>query len=101
MKKRLFLLLTLCSLLLLTSCEVNWFGETKEVHFLVVLIPFLIVFCFGYFLIMRATYICPHCGSEFRPKWHQVSFLHHRGRRRYGKCPVCGKSSYCARKRKK
>ena len=101
MKKILFFLTMLLTALALSSCQVNWFGETKEVHFLVVLIPIVIVCVLGYFLIMRATYVCPHCGTEFRPRWYQLSFLFHMGRRRLGKCPVCGKSGYCSRKRKK
>ena len=99
MKKRLFLLLTLCSLLLLTSCEVNWFGETKEVPWYVVVIPVAVIMIAGYFILMRTTFVCPHCGGEFKPRPYELSVTLHLGRRRMVRCPHCGTRGFCKKKK--
>ncbi|MCR5462105.1 MAG: helix-turn-helix domain-containing protein [bacterium] len=40
-------------------------------------------------------YECKHCHNKFVPTFKQVFFAPHMGRKRYMKCPNCGKKSYC------
>ena len=99
--KRFLKLSLLCVIiaLMLTSCTVNWFGETREAPWWSIAIPVAIVSIAGYFLIMNATYVCPYCGFEFKPKWYELSALVHMGRARIMKCPACGKRGYCKHKK--
>ena len=64
MKKAYSLLFLLTMALSLTSCKVNWFGETREVAWYFVVIPILLVLVIAYAIIMTNTYICPHCGRK-------------------------------------
>ena len=71
--KKLWLFGVLVALMLsLTSCRVNWFGSTLDVPWYYVAIPVLLVFVVAYVILMKQTYICPHCGTEFKAKPHQL-----------------------------
>ena len=85
--------------LFLTSCKVNWFGDTLDVPWYYVVIPVVLVFVVAYALIMAQTYICPHCKTEFKPKWYQLSICVHFMGKRLAKCPECKRTSYCASKK--
>ena len=83
----------------LSSCTVNWFGGTKDVPWYFVAIPVLLIFILGYVILMSKTYICPHCGTEFKAKPHQLYVTIHMGGKRMAKCPTCGKKGFCRVKR--
>ena len=40
-------------------------------------------------------YECRHCHKTFVPNYKTTLFAPHMGRKRYMKCPNCGKKSYC------
>jgi len=98
MKKTLFFLITLLSSFLLSSCKVNWFGSQIDVPWYVVAIPVCLIAVIGYAILMNLTFICPKCGTEFKPKWYQLSVCIHFGRERLAKCPKCGRKGFCKRK---
>ena len=100
MKKYLLLLVTAISVLSLTSCTVNWFGDTLDVPWYFVVIPVLFVFVVLYIAIILATYVCPQCKTEIRPKWYDLSICFHFGNKRVVKCPKCGRKGFCEKKRK-
>ena len=89
MKKALFIFLLFTLTLSLTSCTVNWFGDTADVPWYVVVIPILVISVLGYFILMSKTYICPHCKTEFKAKPYQLYVTIHMGGKRIAKCPVC------------
>ena len=64
----------------LSSCKVNWFGDTLDVPWYYVAIPVLLIAVFGYVILMSKTYICPHCQTEFKAKPHQLYVTVHMGR---------------------
>lgn len=97
MKKILFFLLTLCAAFSLTSCQVNWFGGTYDVPWYVVAGPVALIFVIGYLAIMTHTYVCPKCGTVFKPHWYELSALTHFNGRRVMKCPNCGRRGFCKR----
>ena len=52
------------------------------------------VFCFR--IEQKAGYYeCKHCHKTFVPTFKQTLFSPHMGRKKYMKCPSCGKKSYC------
>ena len=83
----------------LSSCKVNWFGDTLDVPWYYVAIPVLLIAVFGYVILMSKTYICPHCQTEFKAKPHQLYVTIHMGRKRIAKCPKCGRKGFCEVKR--
>ena len=83
----------------LCSCEVNWFGSTVDVPWYAIAIPVAVIAVVGYIILMNMTFICPHCQTEFKPKWYQLSICIHMSRNRLAKCPKCGKTSFCKRKK--
>ena len=95
MKKLVLMLLLLLVALSLTSCTVNWFTTTVEVPWYVIAIPVALIFIIAYFILMSHTYICPHCGTEFKAKPYQLYVTLHFCGKRLAKCPNCGKKSYC------
>ena len=99
MKKIIILILIACSILTLSACTVNWFGETYDAPWYAIAIPIAIVFVAGYFILMNTTFVCPDCNTEFKPKWYQLSVCVHMGRKRLAKCPKCGRFGYCNRKK--
>ena len=99
MKKAMFIFLLVTLTLSLTSCTVNWFGDTVDVPWYVVVIPILVIAVLGYFILMSKTYICPHCKTEFKAKPYQLYVTIHMGGKRIAKCPVCGRKGFCNIKR--
>ena len=95
MKKFCSLLFLLTMALSLTSCKVNWFGETREVAWYVVVIPILLALIIAYTIIMTNTYVCPHCKKRFKSKPHQLYTTIHFMGKRIAKCPHCGRKSFC------
>ena len=99
--KKTFLLTNLMLLTLsLTSCTVNWFGDTAEVPWYYVAIPVALIFIVAYIRLMSHTYICPHCKTEFKAKPYQLYVTVHWCGKRIAKCPSCGRKSYCKVKKK-
>lgn len=98
MKKILIIPAILFSSIFFCSCQVNWFGTTAEVPWYDIAGPIAIIAVAGYYILMNMTFVCPHCGTEFKPKWYQLSVCIHMSRKRLAKCPKCGKTSFCKRK---
>ena len=95
MKKVWLFLVLLVLTLSLTSCRVNWFGSTLDVPWYYVAIPVLLVFAVAYVVLMKQTYICPHCGTEFKAKPHQLYVTVHWCGKRIAKCPNCHRKGFC------
>ena len=64
MKKILFVFVLTILVISLTSCQVNWFGETADVPWYYIAIPIALISVVGYYILMSRTYICPECGEE-------------------------------------
>ena len=99
MKKIRFVLLLLAVTALLTSCQVNWFGDTREVAWYYVVVPIVLIAFLGYAILMSRTYICPQCKAEFKAKPYQLYVMVHMGGKRIAKCPKCGRKGFCRIKR--
>ena len=99
MKKSYLFFVVSAIALSLSSCTVNWFGGTKDVPWYCVAIPILLIAVFGYRILMSKTYICPHCGTEFKAKPYQLYVTIHMGGKRMAKCPNCGRKGFCEIKR--
>ena len=95
MKKVWLFLVLLVLTLSLTSCRVNWFGSTLDVPWYYVAIPVLLVFVVAYVILMKQTYICPHCGTEFKAKPHQLYVTVHWCNQRIARCPECNRIGFC------
>ena len=95
MKKALLFFVLLTVTFSLTSCTVNWFGDTRDVPWYFIAIPIILISVFGYFILMSKTYICPHCKTEFKAKPHQLYVTVHMGGKRIAKCPSCGRKGFC------
>ena len=79
----------------MTSCKVNWFGETVDAPWYYIAIPVLLIFVIGYAILMSRTYVCPHCKTQFKAKpYHLYVTIHFCGKR-MAKCPNCNKKSFC------
>ena len=104
MKKFLLLFTALCSVVALTSCQVNWFGETVEAPWYAVVLPrvlfIVITVAVAYLIILSRTYVCPECKTEIKPKWNDFSICIHMNGKRVAKCPHCGRKGFCAVKKK-
>ena len=94
-KASLAAILTAIVVLTLSSCTVNWFGDTLDLPWYYVAVPVLLVFILAYSLIMSKTYICPHCKTEFKAKPHQLYVTVHMGGKRMAKCPNCKRLGFC------
>ena len=99
MKKVVLCSVLLGAALMLTSCKVNWFGDTLDVPWYYIAIPILLIAVCGYFILMANRYVCPHCGTEFKAKPYDLSVTVHMMGKRLAKCPHCGKRSFCRIKR--
>ena len=95
MKKVFLFSILLIAALSLTSCTVNWFGDTVEVPWYYVAIPVLLILIISYFILMSTTFICPNCNAEFKPKPHQLYVTVHFNRKRIAKCPHCNRKGFC------
>ena len=99
MKKAFFFFVILTITLSLSSCTVNWFGDTIDVPWYYVAIPTflfaLFAFILGYVILMSKTYVCPDCKTEFKAKPHQLYVAIHMGGKRVAKCPKCGRKGFC------
>ena len=99
MKKITLLILTACSIFTLSSCTVNWFGETYDAPWYVIAIPIAIIAVASYFILMNMTFICPDCNTEFKPKKYHLFVAVHMVHKRLAKCPKCGRFGYFDKKR--
>ncbi len=103
MKKLVLSFMFLVSALVLTSCKVNWFGQTYDAPWYIILvstiIPAFVVIVAVYFFIINATYICPECKTEFKPKWNHFYVTIHFDDERVAKCPKCGRKGFCKKKK--
>ena len=99
MKKLFLLTAAIFSALALCSCKGNWFGETVEVPWYFIAIPLVIVIAVSYLVLIRGTYVCPECKTEFKPKWYQLYVAFHLNGKRVAKCPKCGRKGFCNRKK--
>ncbi len=96
--RKLFSMIALIVLMLsLSGCTVNWFDKHYDVPWFVIAIPVTIIFLIAHIYIMSGTYVCPECGTSFKPKWYQFSAFHFMGERLV-KCPKCKKTNFCKRK---
>ena len=98
MKKIFISLLLLISALMLSSCQVNWFGSHFDVPWYFIAIPVFILFVILYVIIISKTYVCPKCKTEFKPKWYQIYITIHFNDSRIAKCPNCGRKGFCKTK---
>lgn len=89
----------LLPLFTLTSCRVNWFTETYDVPWFYIALPVAVIAVAAYLGIIRRTYICPHCRTEFKPKWYHFLITIHINDKRLAKCPNCRQKSFCQRKK--
>ena len=101
MKKALLVIVLVMLVLSLTSCAVNWFGDTIDVPWYVIAIPVALISVFGYLILMSTTYICPHCNTEFKAKPYQLYVTIHMNGKRIAKCPNCQRKGFCKVKRRK
>ena len=95
MKKAISIFVLLATTLSLSSCAVNWFGDTMDVPWYYIAIPVALVAVLGYMILMSKTYICPHCQTEFKAKPHQFYVTIHYCGKRFAKCPNCKIKSFC------
>lgn len=100
MKKVFLFFIILIITLSLSSCAVNWFGDTIDVPWYFIAIPVVLISVFGYFILMSKIYICPNCKTEFKAKPLQLYVAVHVGRKRIAKCPKCGRKGFCKIKRR-
>ena len=98
MKKVFIPLLLLLSTLMLSSCQVNWFGSHFDVPWYFIAVPVFVLFIVLYVIIVSKTYVCPKCKTEFKPKWYQIYITIHFNDSRIAKCPNCGRKGFCKRK---
>ena len=101
MKKIFFAVAVLVTTLSLSSCTVNWFDRTIEVPWYAIAIPVAVIFVLSYLFLMSFTYICPHCGTEFKAKPYQLSVTIHINKMRLAKCPHCGRKGFCKVKKRR
>lgn len=99
MKKTLFTVILLLCAGTLCSCKANWFGDTIDVPWYLIVLPILLIMVVSYVILMRRTYVCPRCKTEFKPKWYQLFVCLHINGKRVAKCPECGRKGLCERKR--
>ena len=94
MKTIRLLCIALCTSFFLTSCTVNWGTTHFDVHWSVITIPVILILLIAHLVIIRKTYICPDCQTEFRPKWYEISSWLHIGAKRAMKCPHCHRKGF-------
>ena len=113
MKKLLVLIFALFTMLSLTSCKVNWFGEQIDTPWYAVAIPVAVlatpwyavaipvavlaiaILIIGKLTFSKKKYICPECKTVFAVKWWEALFALHYNSDRVLKCPHCGRCGFC------
>ena len=95
MKKFFSIIFLVVLLSTFSGCRVNWFDKHYDVPWYIIAIPVAIIFIIAHFYIMSATYVCPKCGTQLKPKWYQISAYFHFMGKRLIKCPKCHKTNYC------
>ena len=75
MKKLLFILTLLTSMLILSSCKVNLGGNIVDLPWFLVAIFIVLVLVVLYAFMLSETYVCRDCKTEFKPKWNQFFFF--------------------------
>ena len=98
MRKILISLFLILSTLMLSSCQVNWFGSHYDVPWYFIAVPVFILFVFLYAAMISRTYVCPKCKTEFKPEGYQAYITVHLNGSRLAKCPKCGRKGFCKRK---
>ena len=99
MKKTLSLLSLFSLSLLLSSCKVNLIGgQTIDVPWYVIAVFVAVLCVIVHVALISYTYTCPECGTEFKPKWYEISIWLHINSRRVAKCPHCGRKGFCQQK---
>ena len=83
---------------MLSSCQVNWFGDYFDVPWYFIAVPILILSVVLYLNMLSKTYVCPKCHTEFKPQWYHVYITIHVNGSRVAKCPHCGRRGFCKRK---
>ena len=105
MKKLYFSLLSALTLLMFSSCQVEFHTSKYSVLLparigililvgLIVFILFVICFAEMYYLTHR-KFRCPKCGAEISPHWYEFSALLHQNNRSVMKCPDCKRKGFC------
>ena len=94
MKRFLGLILSL-SCLVLTSCKVNLGERSFDVHWLVIVIPVVIIFLLTGLALGRTKYYCPNCNRTFYASFIKCLFSTHVNDERALKCPHCKKVNKC------
>ena len=104
MRKIALFIALLAGALSLSACQVNWFGQTIDAPWYVVVPPTVLFIAvvggLAFRRIYSRTYVCPHCKGEIKPKWTDLSLCIHMSGKRLAKCPHCGKKSFCDPKTK-
>ena len=86
---------TIILTLMLTSCDIHHGNIHHDVHWWVIAIPVVIILVIAHISFIAKRYRCPMCGTEFRPKWYEISSWLHDDNGRAVKCPHCGRRGFC------
>lgn len=82
----------------LTSCTLHVNGRIiADVHWWVIAIPCALIFLITHIVLLRTTLRCPKCGTEFNPRWYELSVWLHIDDRCVARCPKCGRKGFCER----
>ena len=100
MKKLFVFVFLIMTVLMLSSCQVNWFGSQFDAPWYFIAVPVIVLFVVLYVVMISKTYVCPKCKTEFKPKWYQFYITVHAGGSRIAKCPNCKRTGFCKRKKK-
>ncbi|MBQ9543901.1 MAG: hypothetical protein IJV00_02095 [Clostridia bacterium] len=99
-KKLIFAAVLIALVLCAVSCDVHVGSEHYDVAWYWIAVPVVIFVAVSLIIagkvLTKFTYVCPHCGEKFSPKFSQTLFSVHMGSDRYFKCPHCGKRGFCS-----
>ena len=98
MKKLFVFVFLIMTVLMLSSCQVNWFGSQFDAPWYFIAVPVIVLFVVLYVVMISKTYVCPKCNTEFKPKWYHLFITVHFNGSRIAKCPNCGRKGFCKRK---
>ncbi len=87
------------TIVFLSLCAIAAYAEMNDwlrvILFVIGFIPFMVGCCFGLRIEQKAGYYeCSKCNHKYVPTYKSVFLAPHIGRKRYMKCPKCGKKSY-------